>query len=123
MSRLIFAVLFLFLSSCASVQVNGEARIRLSTVSQVLKSCPSLVGEKVVVEGVYMGWSCPEGCRNPGVTRSDACVVDSTGCIYISGTGGLSPVVDRGRHVRVEGIVSEKGGICYLEPERLDVLR
>lgn len=123
MIRSIFVVLLLFLSSCASVQVNGEARVRLSTVSQVLKNCPSLVGERVVIEGVYRGWSCPEGCRNPGVTRSDACIVDSTGCIYISGTGGLSPVMDRGKLVRVEGVVSKKGEICYLKPERLDVLR
>ncbi len=113
----------LFISSCASLQVNGEARFRLLTAGAVLKSCSSLAGKVVAVEGTYMGWNCSKECRHPGVTRSDSCIVDSTGCIYISGTGGLDPVIDRGKRVRVEGIVSLNRGVCYLKPVRVDELR
>lgn len=119
-----FVVSFIFfLSSCASLQVNGEARLRFLTAGELLKKCSSLTGKEVAVEGTYMGWSCPQNCRHPGITRSDSCLVDSTGCIYISGTGGLDPITDRGKRIRVKGVVSLNRGVCYLKPERVDELR
>ena len=123
MTRLALLLLLLFFSSCGTVRVNGEANFRLITVGELLKNCPSLLGEEVIVEGTYRGWNCPSACRNPGVTRSDVCLVDSTGCIYLSGTGGLDPLTDRGKRVKVVGVVSERNGICYLKPERVDELR
>ena len=119
-----FTLIFLtLLSGCATVNVNGEARVRLFTVGEILKNCPALSGKEVVVEGTYRGWSCPADCRNPGVTRSDVCITDSTGCIYLSGTSGLDPLTDRGKRVRVLALVSRKGSICYLKPEKVDELR
>ena len=123
MVRVVSLLFFLIFFSCGTVRVNGEANFCLITVGELLKNCPSLLGKEVVVEGTYRGWNCPAVCRNPGVTRSDVCLVDSTGCIYLSGTGGLDPLTDRGKKVRVEGVVSEKNGICYLEPEGIDELR
>ncbi len=123
MLRYIVPVFLLLISSCGSVTLNTEARLKLFTVGELLKNCPSLLGKEVVVEGTYRGWNCPSACRNPGVTRSDVCLVDSTGCIYLSGTGGLDPLTGRGKRVKVVGVVSERNGICYLKPERVDELR
>lgn len=117
---LLFAAL---LFGCATVSVNGEANVRLTTVGEVLKNCSLMLGKEVVLEGTFRGWSCPAECRNPGITRSDACITDSTGCIYIAGTGGLDPLTDKGKKVRVLAFVSKKGNICYLKPEKVDELR
>ncbi len=119
-----FTLIFLtLLSGCATVNVNGEARVRFFTIGEILKNCPALSEKEVVVEGTYRGWNCPADCRNPGTTRSDVCITDSTGCIYLSGTGGLDPLIDRGKRVRVLALVSRKGSICYLKPEKVDELR
>lgn len=124
MKKFILTLLLVSLfSSCSSVVVNGEARFRLSTVGELLKNCRNLKGKKIAVEGIYRGWNCPRGCKNPGITRSDSCISDDTGCIYISGTAGLDPISDRGKRVRIEGTVLESSGICYLKPERVDELR
>jgi len=123
MLRLIPLLFIALLFSCATVRVNGEARVRLTTVGEILRNCSSMLGKEVVLEGTYRGWSCPAECRNPGITRSDACITDSTGCIYMAGTGGLDPLTDRGKEVRVLAFVSKKGDICYLKPEKVDELR
>lgn len=123
MLRFFSLLLLVLFSGCATVRVNGEARVRLLTVGEVLKNCSSLSGKEVLVEGVYRGWSCPVECGNPGVTRSDSCITDSTGCIYIAGTGGLNPLTDKGKTVRVQAVVSKKKNVCYLKPEKVDELR
>ena len=109
----IIAIL-LNLSSCASVQVNGEARVRLMKIGSIEKECRELEGKRVVIKAKYMGWRCPEECRNPGITRSDTCFVDDSGCIYAYGLAGLDPITDRGKEYIVEVEVLRKGDTCYL---------
>ncbi|WP_456342104.1 hypothetical protein [Thermovibrio sp.] len=102
-------------SSCASVQVNGEAKLRLMKIGSIEKECKKLEGKRVVIKAKYMGWSCPEECKNPGITRSDTCFVDDSGCIYAYGLAGLDPITDRGKEYTVEAEVLRKGETCYLK--------
>ncbi|ADU96954.1 hypothetical protein [Thermovibrio ammonificans] len=111
------ALALLIITGCGSVQVNSEARFRV-TVGEILKECPKLKGKEVVVTGTYKGWDCPPDCKNPGITRSDSCISDGTGCIYLRGTGGFDPLLDRGKKVEVTAVVKEKKGTCYLVVKR-----
>ena len=104
-----------------SATVNGQARFR-TTVGFIQSHCSSLLGKEVVIEGIYKGWDCPPDCPNPGNTRSDACVFEGKSCIYLLGTGGLDPLKDLNKRVRVKGIVEQKNGICYLKAVEVNEL-
>ena len=116
-------LIVLFFSSCSSVTLNGEARFRLETIGNIKKNCNRLTGKEVVIRAKYMGWNCSAECNNPGITRSDSCIVDSTGCIYLRGTGGLNPLIDRGKEFLFKGVVKEFNNICYLKVVKADEIR
>ena len=74
-----------------------------------------------------MGWSMRAGpvrgitAAIRGVTRSDTCVEDETGCIYLKGTAGLDPLRDRGVKIRLRGVVKETPrGVCYIEVRKVE---
>ena len=120
---LLFFIPLILISSCASLKVNGEARFRLETIGSILKRCDSLQNQKVIVRAKYMGWNCSAECSNPGITRSDSCIVDSTGCIYLRGTGGLNPLIDRGKEFLFKGVVEKFNNTCYLKVVKADEIR
>jgi hypothetical protein len=114
----------IFSYSCATPTVNGGINLRYEQVGEILKHCDDLEGKKVAVRAVYEGWHCIEGCIHPGLTRSDTCVMDSSGCIYLKGTGGLDPIMDRGKEVFFRAVVRKTSkGICYLEVQSIDEIR
>ncbi len=114
--------LFLTLSlfSCASVERKETEKLSIKTLNE---KCKELVGKKVKLSAKYMGWKCPQNCKNPGITRSDTCFVDSSGCIYAEGLAGLDPLIDKGKIISLEALVKEKRGICYLEVLKEDEVR
>ncbi len=113
--------IFLF-SSCASVKVSGETRVRLMKIGTIERKCESLKGKKVVIRAKFMGWNCPKECKNPGITRSDTCFVDSTGCIYAEGLAG-DPLTERGKEYLVKAIVMKRKNTCYLKVLGKDEVR
>ncbi len=116
--------LAIFSFSCVAPTVNGGINLRYEQVGEILKHCDDLEGKKVAVRAVYEGWHCIEGCVHPGLTRSDTCVMDSSGCIYLKGTGGLDPVMDRGKEVFFRAVVKKTPkGVCYLEVQSVDEVR
>jgi len=120
----IISVLFLILSGCSSVQMNGETRIRIENISSILNNCSSLIGKTVTVKAEYKGWDCPSGCKNPGITRSDSCIVDKTGCIYLMGTGKLNPIIDKNKIFLFRAEVeTTKDGTCYLKVVKSNEVR
>ncbi len=120
---LVLATGALLLLSCASVKVNGEANLRLTKIGTIEKRCQELEGKEVVIRAKYLGWSCPKECKNPGITRSDTCFTDDTGCIYAYGLAGLDPITDRGKVFTVKAKVLKKGNTCYLKVLKRDEVR
>jgi len=114
--KLVFLTLLL-VSSCGSVQINGEGRFRIETIGSIKENCRKFLGRKVVIRGTYRGWSCPKACGIPPVTRSDVCIEDGTGCIY--SLPFLSPIKDRGKKVVFSATVKLKGDLCYVKPVRI----
>jgi len=110
-------------ASCSTVQVNGEARVRLEKIGTVKRQCRELNGQVVKIRAKFMGWSCPPECGAPPKTRSDACLVDETGCIYAYGTGGFDPILDRGKEFTVTARVLREGEKCYLKVLERDEVR
>jgi hypothetical protein len=85
-------------------------------VAFVKKHCSELLNKKVRLTVVYEGWNCPPSCKHPGLSRSDSCVKDNTGCIYLASTGGLNPIGDKGKKFRIEAVVKRaSNGVCYLK--------
>ena len=73
-----------------------------------------------MLKATYMGWKCPETCKHPGITRSDTCWIDNSGCIYAKGLSGLNPLKDVGKSYTLIAKVSiSKKGICYLEVKKV----
>jgi len=118
-------ILFLFLllfGSCSSVKVNGEARFRLETVAKIKRNCKEFIGREVYLRATYLGWRCNKGCTHPRITRSDSCIADRTGCIYLLGTGKLDPITDKGKEFLFRGRVeiSPFSHTCYIKVEKVD---
>ncbi len=122
MKKLTVLILFLISSlfSCASVE---SKKIRKLDLKEINEKCKELVGKEVRLSAKYMGWKCPKNCKNPGITRSDTCFVDSSGCIYAKGLAGLDPLKDKGKIVILEALVKERRGICYLEVLKEDEVK
>jgi len=120
----ILSVIFL-LSSCGTFQVNGNARIRFESIGNITRHCQNFAGRKVTVKAKYLGWNCPPECRHPGLTRSDSCIADQTGCIYLYGTGGLDPISDREKFFVFRGTVkkSPHQTTCYIEVDKVDEVK
>ena len=125
MKKLLFvSIVSLSAFSCVSPTVNGGINVRYEQVGNVIKNCSSLENKLVTVKGVYKGWNCSENCKHPDLTRSDTCIVDSSGCIYLKGTGGLDPIMDRGKEVFFRAVVKKSpNGVCYLEVKSIDEIR
>lgn len=121
MEKGLFLLILTMFFSCGSVKVNGESRFRLETIGNILKNCSK--NQKVVVRAKYLGWRCPADCKNPGITRSDSCIADSTGCIYLMGRGNLDPITDRRKAYIFKGIVGKFRNVCYLKVLKADELK
>jgi len=93
-----------------------------ATIGEI-KAAPALFeSERVTVEAIYQGWQ--GGYGSPPVTRSDWLVEDATGWLYVTGQppGGLDPLSDTGRPIRVTGQVElTGGGEPYLVAEEVEV--
>jgi predicted RNA-binding Zn-ribbon protein involved in translation (DUF1610 family) len=102
----------IFFVSCGNLQMKKAQK----NINYVIKNCYSLKGKEITLTATYKGWHCPSNCSHPGITRSDTCWVDKTGCIYSKGFGGLSPFKDINKIYRIRAVVNiTKKGVCYLE--------
>ncbi len=82
-------------------------------------------GQKVIIDGEYRGWNC-SGVSGPGITRSDWCVRDGTGIIYVTGNSpGLDYYPDDiGERVIVTGFVRvTESDIVYIEATNVEILK
>ncbi|NAS88888.1 hypothetical protein C4E24_04010 [ANME-1 cluster archaeon AG-394-G21] len=79
-------------------------------------------GQKVIIDGEYRGWNC-SGVSGPGITRSDWCVRDGTGIIYVTGlSSGLDYPDDMGERVIVTGVVKiTERDIVYIEAANVEI--
>nr|CBH36598.1 hypothetical secreted protein [uncultured archaeon] len=79
-------------------------------------------GQKVLIDGEYRGWNC-SGVSGPGITRSDWCVRDETGIIYVTGlSSGLDYPDDIGERVIVTGVVRvTESDIVYIEATSIEI--
>jgi len=110
--KLLSVFLLLFASSCATPDGDG----RRVSVGYLLHNCGEFLNKTIEVEAYYLGWDCPPDCGAPPSSRSDSCISDGSGCIYLMGTGGLDPIFDRGRKFLIEAVVlAARGGGCYLK--------
>jgi len=83
------------------------------TIAEIKNKSDELVGELVIIKGVYMGW---KGEGPPPVTRSDWVIDDNTGAIYITGKSpNLDPIKDVGKNITVVGYVRLKDTTPYIE--------
>ncbi|TCK06277.1 hypothetical protein [Phorcysia thermohydrogeniphila] len=113
------------LISCATVKTSGELEIRFEKVGNIKGNCPSFVGKEVLLKATYLGWNCPKECKPPAITRSDTCIADETGCIYLLGSGKLNPISDKGRIFLFKGKVelSPYNNTCYIRVEKVDEVK
>ncbi len=85
-------------------------------IGYLLKNCHSLKGKEITLTATYKGWHCPSNCLHPGITRSDTCWVDNSGCIYSKGFGNLNPLKDTDKLYQIRAVVNtNREGVCYLE--------
>ncbi|MBU0675039.1 MAG: hypothetical protein KJ950_10385 [Proteobacteria bacterium] len=80
-------------------------------------------GQTVELSGQFMGWkgTC---LTAPPVSRSDWMLVDSTGCIYVTGAipVGLDPAKPNLETILVKGrLAADQKGKAYLEAESVTV--
>jgi hypothetical protein len=105
------------LISCSVTQKQTNS----PSIGYILQNCKSLKGKEVELIATYKGWHCPANCSNPGITRSDTCWLDNTGCIYSKGFGGLNPLKDTNQVFKIRAIVDiTSNGICYLEVKYIE---
>jgi len=89
--------------------MNSTVEIsHLVSIGEILNNSDKFNGELVTIEGTYLGWSGQ--CIGALLTRSDWCIRDETGTIYVtglnpSGIGGLDPLNDVGAGLIVSGKV------------------
>jgi len=121
--RIPLLLALLLFTSCASVGVTGEGRIRLEKIGTIEKKCQELNGEIVKIRAKFMGWGCPPECGGPPVTRSDTCFIDDTGCIYAYGRAGLDPITDKGKELTVTAKVVYSQGKCYIKVIETDEVK
>ena len=78
-------------------------------------------GQKVIIDGEYRGWNC-SGLGGPPVTRSDWCVRDGTGIIYVTGKSSGLDQEDMGERVIVTGVVRvTERDIVYIEATNVEI--
>ena len=94
------------------------------TIRDIVSDLEFYEGQKVIIFGEYRGWNC-SGLSGPPVTRSDWCVRDATGIIYVT---GKSPKLyypeDVGEIVIVTGLVrvTERDTI-YIEATNIETYK
>ncbi|RCV64660.1 CASH domain-dontaining protein [Methanophagales archaeon] len=94
---------------------------RYCSISDIDNDPEFYEGQKVLIDGEYMGWNC-SGVSGPGITRSDWCVRDGTGIIYVTGkSSGLDYPDDVGERVFVTGFVRvTESEIAYIEATNVE---
>jgi len=113
-----FVILFFgFLTSCSQPQ---ETELKTIPIAEIVKNCHNFKGKTVPLKATYKGWHCPKTCPNPGITRSDTCWVDDSGCIYAKALSHLDPIKDEGKQFLLEAKVDiTPKGVCYIEIPKL----
>jgi len=118
---LLFFFPLLLLVSCDIVnQQSNFSIVKRPTIKTISDNCSYFSNKQVVIRATYLGWDCPRECKAPGLTRSDTCIKDNSGCIYLYGLGGLNPLKDKGSIHTFYGIVKKSpSGVCYIEVNRV----
>lgn len=103
---------------------SGEPVVKPATIGGIIENIDTSIGQVVQISGTYLGWRPDpnyETCRlGPPVTRSDWAIKDDTGCIYVTGSSGLSPTDDYGKEITLSGIVRRTAeGQPYIEVQRV----
>jgi len=123
------------LTTATNAPLPVTARVKLGasgatiipiTVRLAINSFNQLSGRKVMLMGVYRGWSPDPGDPNtkdgPPVTRSDWAVSDDTGCMYVTGNSKLDPQKDQGTSVGVIGTLQRTDrGQVYMILESINI--
>ena len=91
-----------------------------AVIGDIVSDTEFYEGQKVIIDGEYRGWNC-SGVSGPGITRSDWCVRDETGIIYVTGPPGLDQE-DIGEIVIVTGFVRvTESDIVYIEATSVEI--
>ena len=95
-----------------------------AVIGDIVSDTEFYEGQKVIIGGEYRGWNC-SGLGGPPVTRSDWCVRDGTGIIYVTGKSpGLDYPDDIGERVIVTGVVRvTERDIVYIEATNVEILK
>jgi hypothetical protein len=93
-----------------------------AVIGDIVSDLEFYEGQKVIIDGEYRGWNC-SGLGGPPVTRSDWCVRDGTGIIYVTGKSpGLDYPDDMGERVIVTGVVRvTESDIVYIEATSIEI--
>jgi hypothetical protein len=96
--------------------------VQHAAIGEIVSDTEFYEGQKVLIDGEYRGWNC-SGLSGPGVTRSDWCVRDGTGIIYVTGKSpGLDYPDDMGERVIVTGVVRvTESDIVYIEATSVEI--
>ncbi|NAT11400.1 hypothetical protein C4E22_07695 [ANME-1 cluster archaeon AG-394-G06] len=95
-----------------------------AAIGDVVRDTEFYEGQKVLIDCEYRGWNC-SGVSGPGVTRSDWCVRDGTGIIYVTGlSSGLEYPDDMGERVIVTGFVRvTDSDVVYIKATNVEILK
>ena len=64
--------------------VGSSSDSNITLIGDIKANPEAYEGKNVTIVGKYLGWNC-YGCGyGPPVTRSDWCIEDETGCIYVT---------------------------------------
>ena len=114
MQFIIFTFFSLLIFSCNYGSQN------FISIKKLIEDCREFTGKSIVLKAKYLGWNCPQTCKHPGLTRSDTCIEDGSGCIYLYGFGGLNPLKDKGSIHTFYGVVKKsRSGVCYIEVKKV----
>jgi hypothetical protein len=111
----------LFIFSCHSARDSAEV-VGIVNLSAVAKKSAKYVGEKINMEGVYLGWK-HANCQFPAsfiseqITRSDWAFSDGKRCCYITGgiPAGLESSPENPVPIKLTVLVKQKDAKLYFE--------
>ncbi len=122
----------LVVDAAAIAVVLSNSAPQQAKIGDIIQSPSYYAGRVVVIDGSYGGWvyggDVAVADQGPPVTRSDWCVYDNTGAIYVQAGGGaeilessypgtLSPTDENciGAHIVVKGTVRiSDEGVPYI---------
>jgi len=114
----IAAIMIISVLSIALISISTtQKKVQNVTISEIRNNPDEFIDEKVIIRGVYLGWSSNE---SPPVTRSDWVLGDTTGRIYVTNKlPGFYPPEGVGKNITVIGFVRSRGKQLYIEALKL----